>query len=261
MARDGQAPEVPGMKALERAVQVLGILVEHPSGLSLSELAKVSGVPITTLHRILVVLRETSLVAETATGTYAVGVGSVVLARAFLDHVDLREVARPVMAQVVEDTKETCHLGVLASVHIVYLDKVDSPYSVRMHSRVGATSPATTTAIGRAILAHSAPQVLEDVLAGSRSLFGTAPDPEGFAEALDRVRSSGYSTDLQENEIGICCVAAPIFDHAGRVVAGMSVSAPASRFDADSVPERGAILSRAAALVSTGLGWSGQHEH
>lgn len=253
----GGAQEIPGMKAVERAIQVLQILAQHPKGLSLSELAKVSGVPMTTLHRLLAVLREGGLVSETAAGAHTVGVGAVVLARAFLDGVDLRDVARPVMGELVESTKETCHLGVLASVHVVYLEKVDSPYSVRMHSRVGATNPATRTAIGRVILAHASPSVVEEVIEGSRRLFDAAPDPAEFAALLAEVRQRGYGTDLQENEMGICCVAAPIFDHTGRVVAGMSVSAPASRFDVDTLPERGALISAAAARVSAGLGWAG----
>jgi DNA-binding IclR family transcriptional regulator len=253
----GHTGQVPGMKALERGVRVLGILAEHPRGLSLSELAKSSGVPMTTLHRILAVLREASLVGETPRGTYVVGVGAVILSRSFLDGVDLRDVARPVMADLVASTKETCHLGVLASVHVVYLEKIDSPYSVRMHSRVGATNPAVRTAIGRAILAYSSPDLVAEVFDGSERLFESALDRDHLDAVLADVRERGYSSDLQENELGICCVGAPVFDHTGRVVAGLSVSAPAARFNTDCIAERGAQLKAAATRVSEGLGWPG----
>ncbi len=216
---------------MERAVDVLNILAEHPSGLSMADLARSSGVPMTTLHRLLGVLRGASLVAETAAGLYVVGSGTVVLARAFLDGLDLREAARSEMAAVVSRTSETCHLGILASVQIVYIEKVDSPHPVRMYSRVGGTNPALTTAIGRAILAHSPPQVVDEVLEGSRRLFGDSVRVQDVHAVLEEVRSSGYSTDLQDNELGICCVGAPVFDHGGRVVAGISLSAPASRFE------------------------------
>lgn len=247
--------DVPGMKALERAVEVLQTLAAHPAGLSLSELAKTTGVPMTTLHRILAVLRNVSLVAETSTGAHVIGVGSVILSRAFLDRVDMREVARPVMAELVSQTGETCHLGVLASVHIVYLDKIDSPHAVRMHSRVGGTNPAPATAIGRAILAFSPGDVVQEVLDGHHRLVGTKPDPAEFEDVLAQVRRDGWSTDLQENEAGIYCVGAPILDHAGRAVAGISISAPAARFDVSTLPERGAQVRQAAARISTGLGW------
>jgi IclR family acetate operon transcriptional repressor len=244
------------MRAVERAVQVLNALSERPSGLSLADLARSTGIPMTTLHRLLAVLRSASLVTETDTGLHTVGVGSVVLARAFLDGVDLRDVAKPVMAEVVEQTGETCHLGVLASVHIVYLEKIDSPHPVRMHSTVGGTNPAVSTAIGRSILANSSDAVVLDVLDGSERLFGTSPNKKKTAALLARVRELGYSTDLQDNEMGICCIGAPIFDHTGRVVAGLSVSTPASRFDFSRVDELGALMATAGERVSRALGWS-----
>lgn len=246
-----------GMRAVERAIQVLNALSERPSGMSLADLARSTGIPMTTLHRLLAVLRSGSLVTETATGLHTVGVGSVVLARAFLDGVDLRAVAKPVMADLVEQTGETCHLGVLASVHIVYLEKSDSPHPVRMHSTVGGTNPAVSTAIGRAILANSPEAVVLDVLDGSERLFGTRPNKKDTAALLARVREVGYSTDLQDNEMGICCIGAPIFDHTGHVVAGLSVSTPASRFDASRVDELGGLIAAAGQRVSRALGWSG----
>lgn len=246
-----------GMRAVERAVQVLNTLSERPSGMSLVDLARSTGIPMTTLHRLLAVLRSASLVAETATGLHTIGVGSVVLARAFLDGVDLRDVAKPEMAAVVAQTGETCHLGVLASVHIVYLEKIDSPHPVRMHSSVGGTNPAISTAIGRAILANSPESVVLDVVEGSERLFGMRPDAKELAGLLEQVRLSGYSTDLQDNEMGICCVGAPIFDHTGHVIAGLSLSTPASRFDPSRLDEIGALVAAAGGRVSRALGWSG----
>jgi DNA-binding IclR family transcriptional regulator len=246
-----------GMRSVERAVQVLNILSEHPSGMSLVDLARSTGIPMTTLHRLLAVLRSASLVAETPTGLHTVGVGSVVLARAFLDGVDLRDVAKPEMAALVARTGETCHLGVLASVHIVYLEKIDSSHPVRMHSRVGGTNPAISTAVGRAILANSPDPVVQDVLEGSERLFGLRPDLSHMSALFEQVRVSGFSTDLQDNEMGICCVGTPIFDHTGHVVAGLSLSTPASRFDAGRVDEIGALMAAAGGRVSRALGWAG----
>lgn len=249
-----------GMRAVERAVQVLNTLAERPSGMSLADLARATGIPMTTLHRLLAVLRTATLVTETPTGLHTVGVGSVVLARAFLEGVDLRDVAKPQMAEVVKQTGETCHLGVLASVHIVYLEKIDSPHPVRMHSTVGGTNPAVSTAIGRAILANSPEAVVLEVLNGSERLFGMRSDKDDIAIMLERVRQQGYSTDLQDNEMGICCIGAPIFDHTGHVVAGLSVSTPASRFDTSRLAELGGLMAGAGERVSRSLGWSGAQE-
>lgn len=244
-----------GMTAIRRGVAILQELSQHPHGLSLADLARRCDIPMTTVHRIVQVFREAELVGETATGLIRIGVGSVILARGFLDGVTVREVARPEMLALVEKTQETCHLGVLASVDIVYLEKVDSPLPVRMVSRVGGTNPAITTAIGRAILAHLPWEATERVLEGSRHLFDLAPDPSEYRERLEEVRERGFAADLQENEPGICCVGAPVFDDTGRVIAALSISAPASRFGADDLEERGELVAAAARRTSEALGW------
>jgi IclR family acetate operon transcriptional repressor len=117
--------------------------------------------------------------------------------------------------------------------------------------------PALTTAIGRAILAHSPRAVVDEVVEGSRRLFDDGVRAEDVHAVLDRVRRDGFSTDLQDNELGICCVGAPVFDHGGRVVAGISLSTPASRFDHARLGETGALVQAAAGRISTALGWAG----
>jgi DNA-binding IclR family transcriptional regulator len=247
----------PSFRTVDRALMVLNLLGTRPSGVSLAELARMSGIPMTTLHRLLAVLREASLVRETDAGLHAIGVGAVVLGRAFLDGVDLREVAKGQMKGLVETTGETCHLGVLASVHIVYLEKVDSPHPVRMHSSIGGVSPAVSTALGRAILAHSTRAAVLEVLEGSERLLGLQLESPDVFELLDEVRQRGYSTDLQENELGICCVGAPVFDHTGRVIAGLSLSTPASRFQTQRLDSIGQLVANASREISGSLGWAG----
>jgi IclR family acetate operon transcriptional repressor len=126
-----------------------------------------------------------------------------------------------------------------------------------MYSRVGGTNPALTTAIGRAILAHSPTAVVAEVIDGSRRLFDDGIRGEDVHAVLDQVRRDGYSTDLQDNELGICCVGAPVFDHTGRVVAGISLSTPTARFDRARLGETGQLMAAAAGRISAALGWAG----
>ncbi|MGI5215398.1 IclR family transcriptional regulator [Plantactinospora sp. CA-290183] len=255
MANIERGPE--GLRTVERTVGVLQALAASPSGASLTELVKATGIPTTTLHRMLGVLRGSALVRETADGRYALAAGTMTLARSYLDGLDMRQEALKVMRPLSSQTGETCHLGVLALVHVVYIEKVDSPSPVRMHSRVGQTNPALTTAIGRAILAHSPAHVLDAVLEAQGRL---SEEPVARAEVdalLADVRADGYARDLQESELGICCVAAPVFDHAGHVVAGLSVSAPATRFGTEAADRFGPQVRAAAAELSGQLGWSG----
>jgi IclR family acetate operon transcriptional repressor len=255
MANIERGPD--GLRAVERTVAVLQALAESPPGASLTELVKTTGIPTSTLHRMLVLLRGTALVRETPDGRYALAAGTVTLARSYLDGLDLRQEALQVMRPLSVRTGETCHLGVLALVHVVYIEKVDSPSPVRMHSRVGQTNPALTTAIGRAMLAHSPAHVVDEVVEAGARLSAAPADRAAVDALLARVRADGYACDLQENEAGICCVAAPVFDHAGHVVAGLSISAPATRFDAGAAGRLGPQVQAAAAELSRHLGWAG----
>lgn len=239
-----------GLRAVERTVTVLQALAAAPAGSSLTELVKATGIPTTTLHRMLSLLRGTALVRETTDGRYALAAGTMTLSRAYLDGIDLRQEALQVMRPLSAQTGETIHLGVLALTQVVYIEKVESPAPVRMYSRVGDANSALTTALGRAVLAASPAHVVDEVV----------PAASPLRAALDRVRADGYATDLQENEIGICCVAAPVLDHTGRVAAGLSISVPAARFDS-AAPERlGAQVRAAAEDLSRRLGWTGPAE-
>jgi DNA-binding IclR family transcriptional regulator len=254
MANIERGPD--GLRAVERTVAVLQALGQNPPGVSLTELVKATGIPTTTLHRMLTLLRGTALVRETADGRYALAAGTVSLARSYLDGLDLRQEALDVMRPLSARTGETCHLGVLALVHVVYVEKVDSPSPVRMHSRVGQTNPALTTALGRAILASSPAQVVDEVVEASSRLSAVPVLRPEVDAVLAGVRADGYACDLQENEVGICCVAAPIFDHNAHVVAALSISAPATRFDTEAPGRLGPQVRAAADELSRRLGWS-----
>jgi DNA-binding IclR family transcriptional regulator len=255
MANIERGPD--GLRAVERTVAVLRALAASPAGASLTEVVKETGIPTTTLHRMLGLLRGTALVRETADGRYALAAGTMTLARSYLDGLDLRQEALAVMRPLSARTAETCHLGVLALVHVVYIEKVDTPSPVRMYSRVGQSNPALTTALGRAILAWSPAHVVDEVVEAWARLCGE-PVPRTRVDALlAGVRADGYARDLQENELGICCVAAPVFDHTGHVVAGLSISVPATRFDTAAPARLGAQVRAAAEDLSHRLGWSG----
>lgn len=243
-----------GLRGVERTLSLLTILASNPHGMSFTELVQAAELPPSTAHRLLGALREHNLVRETRDGRNALGPATIVLAGAFLDGLDLRTEARPVMRRFVEQSGETCHLGVLAAPHIVYIEKVDSPQTVRMVSRVGGTNPAVTTALGRAILAHSPESTVRSTIAACASLPGVDVDDEQLSAQLEAARERGFSADLEENEPGICCLGAAVFDHTGRAVAAISVSAPASRFDRDRIAENGARIRAAADEITAALG-------
>lgn len=248
-----------GAKAVHRTARVLMELAAHPEGVTLSDVARTLGEPLPTLHRTLAALRSYDLVRVTEEGQFALGASTVVLASSFSEGLDLRDEAKPAMAELRAVTQETVHLGVLSGAQIVYVEKLDSPNAVRMVSRVGGTNPACRTAIGQCVLAYSPSEVLESTLELTEVQYGHSVERTGLEEELKRVREKGYGTDLEKNEIGICCVGAPVHDHSGKPVAGISVSTPTMRFEREREAELGALVASAGENISRRLGYAGPY--
>ncbi|MGJ4844727.1 IclR family transcriptional regulator [Leifsonia sp. Le1] len=246
-----------GLRALERVMSILFLLAAHPQGMTLADIARETGITLSTVHRMVGVLKQHRLARETPTGMQALGSASLVLARGFLGGLDFRVEALPVMSELRERTGEACHLGTLASPHVVVVDKLETVHAVQTSSRIGGTSPAALTALGRAILAYSPQTVVEAVRVATHDLLGRTIDEATLTEALAATRERGYSVDREENEPGVDCVGAPIFDDSGRAIAAISVSVPAERFDDERLEEIGALVAASARRVSQALGHPG----
>ena len=248
-----------GAKAVHRTARVLMELSVHPEGVTLSALARAFGEPLPTLHRTLSTLKSYDLVRTTEDGHFALGVSTVVLAASFSEGLDLRDEAKSSMAELRETTQETVHLGVLSGAQIVYVEKLDSPNAVRMVSRVGGTNPAYRTAIGQCMLAYSSEEILQNTIELTEIQYGETVDRDALEDDLGQARNKGYGTDLEKNEIGICCVGAPVYDLSGKPVAGISVSTPAMRFERDREGELGALVASAGMEISQRLGYVGAY--
>lgn len=244
-----------GLRALDRAVTILSALAEHPEGLPLAALARETGLTTTTVHRMLAALRSKRLVRESADGLHLLGIGTLMLSGPYLEGLELRREALPHLRSLNAEVNEACHLGALASPHIVYIEKLDSTHPVRMVSRVGSTMPAVRTAMGRAILGLSPEHLVDQVLADTRQQLGTVADEAHVREALERARALGYATDLEENEPGISCIGAAVRDAQGRPVAAISVSSPTARFQERDFDAFAGRIVDAAAAISESLGY------
>ena len=246
-------------KALAKGLALLDAVASAGGGLTLTEVARREGLSKTTAHRLLATLVARGLVRCGPDGRYTLDAHCLVLADAFLEGVDLRGIAQPELRRLLERTAETCHLGVLSGTQVVYIDKVESPHPVRMFSRLGATNPAATTALGRAMLAFAPSGVVDAVYREPipPRTHRTVTDPVTARERLADVRRDGIAVDDVENEPGIRCVAAPVLDHTGMAVAAISVSSPEHRLTPDALGEVGSAVRMAAEAVSRALGFRG----
>lgn len=231
------------VEAVDRALLVLEALAPAgPRGVGLAELASTLGVHKTTLHRVLAALRYRGFVAQDpASGAYLLGAGATRLADDFLGEENLPVLLHPALVALCAATDELVHLGVLSGGHVVYLDKVEPERPVRVWSAVGRRSPAVTTALGRALLAHRGTDRV--MLTGYVRAAGVARvvDAEHVWSVLEQARARGYATEEQENEVGISCVAVPLL-RSGSAIAAVSVTAPAERMTPDRVEALHAVL-------------------
>lgn len=158
--------------------------------------------------------------------------------------------------RLAEESGETVHLVTFDPPEIVYIDKVESPRAVRMHSRIGGRLPAYCTATGKVFLAHSADDVVESVIATGLPARtpATITSPDRLRAELDLIRGRGYAVDDVENEQDIRCLAAPVHDHSGAVTTAVSISGPAARVTRERLPELGSLLLSATRTITTDLG-------
>ena len=243
-------------KALTKGIALVEMLAGQPRGLRLADVIRTAGVPKATALRLLDALTGAGLVRCDDAGRYRLGPQCAVWGSAFIDHLDLRTEAHDLLAGLAEASGETAHLGIADGIRILYIDKIDSPHSLRMFSRVGATNPMYCTALGKAILAHAEPATVDEVIAAglARRTDNTITDAESLRAELARVRRQGHAVDDVENEEGVRCAGAPVFDHHGRVAAALSVAGPVTRMTRERMTMLAPRLAEAARTLSQRLG-------
>jgi DNA-binding IclR family transcriptional regulator len=214
------------------------------------------------VFRLLATLQDRGWVEQSpGSERYRLGTACSKLAAAYARTHGLTRRARPVLERLARGLGETAHLAVLRGFEVVHLDGEQAPGLVVSGLRLGARMPAHCTALGKVLLGCAPPQTLEaydrDVAAGGVSPLTaeTIVDRDKLIEHLRRVATQGWALDLEETSRGLVCVAAPIQDGSGQVVASLSISGPAFRLDRDELENRvGPEVVAAASGLSRDLG-------
>lgn len=214
-------------QTVDRALSILPLLAEGPA--DLGRVAERLGVHKSTALRLLRTLHEHGLVYRQSDQRYRLGARLFALAQQAVESLDIREIAHPHLVALNESCGHTVHLAVHEEDEVLYIDKVESRYPVRMYSRIGKPVALTVAAVAKLLLAdlpeperRALAQRLDYPQYTPRSIAG----PDAFLKELATVREQGWATDLGGHEESINCIAAPITGVAGRAVAAMSVSAP-----------------------------------
>ena len=175
-----------------------------------------------------------------------------------LEHVDLISLADKEMRIISEQTNEALHLGAIDDDAIIYIHKIDSNYSLRMQSRIGRRNPLYSTAIGKVLLAEREEVFIRDTLSRVDFIKHTEKTLENTNQLLSElvvVKEQHFAEDNQEQEPGLRCIAAPIYDRFGSVIAGISISLPTIRFDEKRIPYYVGLLHQAGKNISEQLGY------
>ena len=245
--------------SLQRGLRMLQLMGQAGRGLPASEIAKLSGLPVSTVHRFLVNLEAGGFLSKDDLSNYHLGVACVSLGQAAREQLDVRRVSQAHLEQLNRTTRETVHLTVRHKLSAVYIEKLDSPEPLRIHSRIGASVPLYCTAVGKVMLAYLDSEERERAINEMelrRFTENTVGSIQELHTRLARVRKDGFACDLEEHEPHIRCIAAPIFDHSGAVNASLSVTGPAVRMSPARLKEIAPLVREAGLKISHALGFS-----
>jgi len=219
------------ISSLGKGLRVLELLAEHGE-LGVSAVAAQLGTNRAGCHRFLLTLRDLGYVEKTEAGRYRLTFRMLEMGMKNLDRFEIRHTAHPMMQALSRSFGETVNLGYWDGRAIVHLDKINSTEILRMDSGLGDLAPAYCTGLGKAILAFLPEEEIEDYLANvtfEALTPTTITSIEGMQDELRKIREAGFAIDNEELSIGLRCVAAPVFDYAGRPSYALSVSGPTHR--------------------------------
>lgn len=248
------------VKSLVKALEILKLYRPGKSEWSVGEMVEELGYHKSSVQRLVTTLEAHGFLERPRPprSRFVLGPITLMLGNVASQGIDLRSVARPHLQNLVDATGETAHLCVVDQSQCYYLDKIDSGKAVRIATYVGQRLPLHCSAVGKTLMSGMAAEEVDRVIAECglpRFTDTTITDRQRLMEELDRIRKTGCAHDNEEYEVGLRCVAAPVVDSLGRVVAAISVAGPVQRFTTYELDRFTAFVKEAAARVSERLGY------
>jgi len=248
-----------------KALEVLECLAQHSRPMTVQEIAKACSMSRPTTYRLLMTLMSRGFVRTDGNYNYLLGTKLLSLGKTVLDSIDLQDLARPHLHELCSASNETANLSILEGTEILYIGKEESPQTtqtpvfVQMRSNIGTRLGLHCSAMGKAILAHLAPEVCQTVLNQTMPLKpytrNTITNFDTLMHELERIRQHGYAIDDREVDDGTRCVAAPVFANTGHVIGAMSIAGPAYRLTLDDLHRLSKDVIRVTQALSQQLGY------
>ena len=257
-----ERPRRPGarrarLSSVANSIRLVKVFSETESELGISALAARLGLAKSTVHRLAATLVDYDMLEQNReTGRYRLGLSLFELGSLVRRKMDVWGEARPQLHALREMTGETAQLAIFDHLNVLYIHKMESRQAVRMSSNVGSRGPAYCTGVGKALLAFQPPEVIRLVIDAGlvRHTESTITTADALQKELAAVRGRGYAVDNEEMEAGLRCVAAPIRDHSGRVIAAIGVAGPVQRMTRKILQTYVPLVTASADAVSRRLG-------
>jgi IclR family transcriptional regulator, KDG regulon repressor len=249
-----------GLSTVRNAARLLKVFRSRETDLGVSELARRLGLGKSTVHRLLTTLASEGLIEQNPhTGGYRLGLMMFELGQAVRVHMDLHAAVGQVLGDLRAQTGESSQVGVLDGHEVVYVDRLESAHSLRLFTETGRRVPVHCTSSGKVLLAHL-PEARRHAVLRAIPLTALTPhtitDRDRFAAELARVRRRGWAEAVNEREIGVASIAAPIRGVGGEVVAAISIGVPLARCSVMALRRLAPTIMEAAEAASRRLGWS-----
>ena len=258
MAKRAKPEDRERLSSVATAIHLLKAFSEDEVDIGISDLARRLRIAKSTAHRLAVTLVSEGLLEQDgSTGKYRLGVALFRLGALVRRRMEVSNEARPFLYDLREKINESVHLAILDGSEIMYVYNLESTHAIRMRSDLGVRKPAHCTAEGQAILAFQPQPVIDEVIAAGLAprTPKTITAADKFLKALAAVRQRGCAVENEESELGMVCIAAPIRDDTGAVVAAVGIAGPETRMSKRAVTTIAPHVIAAADLVSARLGY------
>ncbi|GGG05741.1 IclR family transcriptional regulator [Paenibacillus abyssi] len=243
-------------KTVVKSLDLLNLFLTNEK-LSLNEMVQLSGMPKTSIHRMIGSLEDMGFLHKDEESKYSLGLLFLQFGQLVAERLDIRQAALPIMKTLRDDFEEAVNLVVKERNECIYIEKLESTHPVRLYTKIGRRAPLYAGACSRIILSFLPDQEREQYLNEIELVpigLGTITDKQKLRHVLEESRLRGYSVSHSELEDHTASLAAPIFDYTGQVVGGLSIAGPDVRFQEDRLPELIESVKSAANEISRKLG-------
>lgn len=250
--------EITRVQSIDRAVAILDCFSEEKKELRLSEISERLGLNKSTVHGIISTLKYHGFISQDEeTQKYKLGIRFVEFGDLVINSMNIRNAAVPVIDAVCERIEETVHIAMLDGLDVVWIEKRECTKSIKTSTKIGARLPAYTTADGKIIICYQNKDKIKNYLPKRIPQYtkNTITNKGEFIKKLEEMKKNGYAIDNEEYVEGLKCVAAPIFDHDGKVRFSLSTTGPAFRMNEERIKELIVIIKEAANEISHRIGY------